>query len=41
MVLPSEGKAQSAFVRDDGFKALVARQAEENASVMGVVLNDE
>ena len=39
--LPGEGKAQRALGGDDALEALVARQAQEDARVVRVVLDDE
>ena len=39
--LPGEGKAHRALGGDDALEALVARQAEEDARVVRVVLDDE
>ena len=41
MELPGERKAQRAFGGDDALEALVARQAQQDARVMRVVLDDE
>ncbi len=41
MELPGEGQAQRAFGGDDALEALVARQAQQDARVMRVVLDDQ
>ena len=41
MELPGEGKPQRTFGGDDALEALVAGQAQEDARVMRVVLDDQ